>query len=300
MVVKVVRELLAQQGLVLETTSISLPPGGRPEVPLQAWPPTSRASTVALISYPDDPLSFGAGRLGDDCVAEAYRRHVPALSMGGYGGTTKIDTVVPDYMDGGFRLAEHLALLGCREIAVLVSEAGGREAELAVNGCRTAAVRHHRALVKGILPCSKAGRARDGLNSMAAIVPPESTKGGSSRPAGLVCIGRECLQAALDGRLPSGVSLSGGTAIVCLLEPGDTTAQALGLTAYEVNPERIGVWGAELIAKARPGRTPVEVIIPGELRIRGTAAKLENPRAVEHVASSNVLPIGGGVAEVSI
>jgi DNA-binding transcriptional regulator YhcF (GntR family) len=298
MVVKVVRELLAQKGLVLETTSILLPPG-RADVPLQAWPPTSRASTAALISYPDDPLSFGAGRLGDDCVAEAYRRHVPLLSMGGYAGTAKIDVVVPDYLDGGFRLAEHLTLLGCREIAVLVSEAGGREAELAVSGCRTAAARYRCSLVRAVLPCSS--EDREDLGSIGAFALSESTKGGSSCPTGLVCIGRECLRAVVDQRLPSGMRLSRGTAIVCLLEPGDATAQDLNLTAYEVNPERIGVWGAELIAKARPGRVPVEVIIPGGLRIRGTAA-LESADSVaaEPTKASNVLPAGGGVAEVSI
>jgi DNA-binding LacI/PurR family transcriptional regulator len=295
------RDRLAHLGHGLDTTTIPSD-AVRLDIPLKAWSAAIRSTTDGLIAYPRDPLSGGEGRLGDECVEEAFRRHVPMISLGGFSNAAKTDAVVPDYVAAGFRIAEHLALLGCAEIAVLLAEGSGREAEQVVNGCRTAAIRYRRPVFKTAIRATESPQVTDDqlIAKAAGLMGPD--KSGSSAAMGLICIGGVLLRALMRNQSLHGENLMLGAVTACVLEPGDTAAQEAGLTAYEVDPRRIGAWGADLVAAAKPGRTPVEIVIPGELKIRGTAARRAAVLGVGEVGreSGGARATEAGGAEVAI
>ncbi|HVP13728.1 MAG TPA: GntR family transcriptional regulator [Phycisphaerae bacterium] len=293
---------LAQGGHRLEVTALPYETAARGNISLKAWAPAVRASTAGLVAYPHNPLSGGSGRLGDDCMAEAYRRRVPMVSLGAFADTAKIDAVVPDYMEAGFRLAEYLALLGCTEITALSAGEEGREAKLVMNGCQTAAVRHGRSVTTSTISSMDWRGLLENQSPKRTAGQPESSKEDSSRAMGLVCIGSGCLRTLLENQSLRTAGILESAVIACIPEPGDTTAQEANLTAYEVDPQVIGVWAADLIVEARPGRVPIEVIIPGELKIRGRAARPQTTLRHSEAApdSRHISAVGGATSEMSI
>jgi DNA-binding LacI/PurR family transcriptional regulator len=217
-------------------------------------------------------LSGAVGQPSDELVAETLRRHVPVVVMGACGGEAKLNAIAPDYTDAGFRLCEHLYRVGCRTVVILRSELTGREAALVVGGCQAAAVRWGRRVTEvSLAPAADPeGPLQDLENRLVeheSLDGPES--GGRGQVAGLVCIGARALEVAiLDERL-AGLRRARRVAITSVSEPGDGAAEAAGITSYEVASGQIAGWAARLLAGTRPGQRPVEVIIPGTVRVRG-------------------------------
>lgn len=254
---------------------------GSPEIPLHCWPAATRSSTDGLIVYPRDPLSGHWGRLNEACLAEAWRRHVAVVVLGGVASVAKLDAAVPDFVDAGFRLTEYLIRLGCQEIRLLVTEEKTREARLVVSGCHAAGLRFNRPVHSVVLSERKEGGMTAKATAFLEMLGQAGTAPRRGIQAGLICVGRAATQVASASEAIGELRVRGNLAVACVLEAGDPMAGALGLTSYEVDPEKIAEWGVRLLLDSRPGHMPVEIIVPGEVVIRGPIGKKSPKRQAE-------------------
>lgn len=266
-----VRQMLTAKGHALESRLVE-PTGETGRLPLAGWAPSTRHATDGLICYPSEPLSSGVGLPGDELVAETLRRHVPVVVLGAGGRGAKLDAIVPDYTDAGFRLCEHLYRIGCRRVVILRSEAAGPETALVVGGCRAAALRWARRIAEVALP--QAGDRDRPLPDLETLLV-ECTAldgqehGGWGQVIGLVCVGTRALEGViLDGPFAAH-RRAGRVAITSVPEPGDVAAEAAGITSYDVAPGLMAGWATRLLIGSRPGQRPVEVIVPGTVQVRG-------------------------------
>lgn len=242
-----------------------LPDSGR--IPLSAWPGRERRAVNALFSIPIAPLGRARSRPSRDLVMEAYRRHVPIVLIGACPTDPKLNAVVPDYVDAGYRVTEHLCRLGCESIVAIHYESG-READFVLSGCRTAATRQGGEVIEskispsgGPLPSKSFG---DAVRESTA-----AHAGGSSAPAvGCVLIGADALEAFRTDSYLIRQWCQGQLAIACVPDAGDASAHDLGFTAYEIDAEPFAAWGVRLAAEAKPGQRPIEIVVPGTLRVR--------------------------------
>lgn len=241
------------------------------DIPLAAWPAETRHTTDNLLAYPYEPLSGSRGRFGEACLAEAFRRHVPTMVIGADSAYAKINAVVPDYADAGYRLCEYLLQLGVSSVMVLLNTGNSREANTVLNGSLTAGARHKRAVTKLVLRPERMLDAATDLTTIAesacgATVPYAD----SGHDVGVLCVGSEALRVALADERISRCHSSPRIAMACVLEPGDQTARSIGLTSYDVEPSHLVGWAAKILPQIRPGQRPIEVIVPGSLHVRRT------------------------------
>lgn len=254
---------LRVKGMRLDAAAVARFVDGR--VPLAGWPALRRRVTAALLSYPVDPLSGGWGRLHEDCVSEGLRRQVPMVVLAALSASAKTNAVAPDYGDAGFRLTDHLLQAGCGGVTILIS-AEGREANMVLAGAQTAGMRGGSAV--SIVAVREGEAPSSGLNGTLAASRDRSRPERGGLPAGILCVGSSVLRAvASDERLQTHLRKRSVLA-ACVSEPGDDSAAAAGLTTYEVDLQKIASWAARLVADSRPGQRPLEVLIPGELKIR--------------------------------
>lgn len=247
---------------------------------LHDWPITSRREAEGILTIPSSALGgCPIGHADASLWLEARRRRIPIVSLGAQAPDAKCHAVVPDFVDAGYQLAEHLFLLGCGSV-VAVGGRDCREAAAVANGCRTAADRHHGRFESRSLRDSNGNgvatlacvqsRVREAAERAAAI--------GGGPSVGMVLIGIEAFRFARSSDALLERWRQGEIAMVVLLDPGDTLAADMAMTSYEVPVERIAAWGVRLLVESTPGERPIEVLIPGELKIRNTISP-EAPRA---------------------
>ncbi|MFQ5429768.1 MAG: GntR family transcriptional regulator [Phycisphaerae bacterium] len=257
------RRAEAASGRVLrQFDSRSGPAAG--SVRLADWPSRSRRATDALFFIPRGPLDRPGDAVGEDLILEACRRRVPLLVLGAATDMPKLNAVVPDYVDAGYRLAEHVCRMGCR--AIIAAFAGrGREVDAVLTGCRTAAERYR------IRFDACRGERSSGKPAAEAILARLSASGsadGDGPSLGVVCIGAGMLAALRENHRVWRHRISGDLAVTCAADPADPAAESLGVTSYDVDPAPVAAWGTRLAGDLRPGQRPVEVVIPGRIRIR--------------------------------
>ena len=150
-----------------------------------------------------------------------------------------MNAVAPDFVDGGFRLAEHLFRLDCRTVIAVTNEVT-RETIATLNGVHTAAARFGGQVVESPMRMDDAGRSvitvgRDDMD----------------RTTGIILIGSAAIAAFLDdARLVA--EWNGGRWAVCALpDIGDPRAAQAGLTTYESDPGTVCRWAARLMNDAR-------------------------------------------------
>ncbi|MBN2560548.1 MAG: GntR family transcriptional regulator [Phycisphaerae bacterium] len=246
------------------------PADGSGAIPLAGWPTLTRHATDGILCYPSEPLSYGIGQLSEALVAETFRRHVPVVVQGARAPSAKLNAVVPDYVDAGFHLTDFLFRIGCENMIVLRSGTPGPEVAMILSGCRAAASRHHRSISEAVAPSDNDAPGLGGrLAALLDKAGQPRDDGGALPTTGVVCVGSAALEVAMANQALESLQSTGLLALVCVTEPGDGTAEAAGITSYEVNPKHITAWAARLLLEARPGQTPVEVIVPGSLRVRG-------------------------------
>lgn len=252
----------------------------REEVPLSAWAPGLRHATDGILACPDPPLCAARGQLSSDLILHAYRRHVPIVVLGAFAGHAKLNAAVPDYGDGGFRAAEHLFQAGCHEVHLLAIRQSGREAEALHAGCHTATARHHGELTRVVL-------RDDAAEQIQALMDGGSRNGGaqSRAPVGLLCAGGCVLDEVLRQPSVQRARNEGRAVLAAVLDLGDTTAERAGVTAYEFDADTLAHWAAKLLLESRPGQRPVEVYVPGILRIR-PAVSTGNREAAPRVTAA--------------
>jgi hypothetical protein len=238
-------------------------PSANNEIPLSAWPVSARRETSGVLCVPHDPLSAERGRLSDDLIAECWRRHVPVVVLGAGARSAKLHGVLPDYVDAGFRLSEHLIQLGCGRAVALFGSGAGQEAEQVYVGCQTSGARHRRSI----------GRVRVTTSAAEGNWANEVTRrtADGDAPVGLICIGGAAFEAAMSDRACTEARSQGRVVMVCILEPGDERAKLVDVTAYEVDVDAMSTWAVRVLTEARPGDRPVEVIVPGMLHVRASS-----------------------------
>ncbi len=253
-----------------------------------SWMTATRRVTDGLLCCPMHPLSGGSGHFGEDLVAEVLRRQVPAVVVGACAPSAKLNAVVPDYTDAGFRLTDHLYRLGCGAVVVVYRGGECREAAMVLSGCRTAATRFGGEMSELALPqdgrdgrtgpldliaSDPASRAVPGpVLPASRLVPSRSSCRGAHTAdtcLGVVCVGVDALMAVESDERMASLRASGHIAVVCVSEPGDRLTRDLGLTAFEWETDQMASWAARLLVEARPGDRPVEVVVPGRLEVRG-------------------------------
>jgi len=266
--VKVLAEQIAERGQGLRFVSAGGEKGTRRTL-VSAWPTSLRATTDALVFYPEEPLSGGVGTLDDEIVAEAYRRHVPMVAIGAFGPDARIGAVVPDYVDAGFRLAEYLVRIGSTAVCVILAAGKNRERELVLDGCRMAGVRYQRAIESVTLVGSDAAPELE--RRLSGDPGDRQTGREKGRRIGLICVGRRILEIVQGSPEIKRLRSDGQAAVTAMLEPADRLVGDTDITTYEVEPAAMTRWAARMISNARVGDRPLEISIRGSLRIRGGA-----------------------------
>jgi DNA-binding LacI/PurR family transcriptional regulator len=235
----------------------------RQDVPLSAWPAASRRATDGVLCYPPSPLSDGVGRLSTECVAELHRRHVPAVVIGATCTDAKLNSVVPDYSDAGFRLAEYLFNAGCTTAGFVASENGSREVELAWNAFQAAAVRHGR-------ECFRVNLSEEPFPNEISQIERRASSANDGQRLGLVCVGSPALRHVSKAADLTTRRSNGALLLTAAVEPGDPAAREAGVTSYDVDMSRMADWVVRLMIESRPGQKPVDIIVPGLVRVRET------------------------------
>ncbi|MBX3394563.1 MAG: GntR family transcriptional regulator [Phycisphaerae bacterium] len=258
-------------------------------VQLRDWTTAMRRCSEGILCIPGSPLSGQSGHISEGLMLEAHRRRVQIVVLGACASESKLNAVVPDFVDAGFRLCEHLYRLGC-DTVVAVHGFCGREVEAVINGCRTAAGRYSGSFKTCPLRSMEAGVATDmcidTCYSEAAAARDRGTVGPT---VGIVLIGLEALRFARANERLMKRWRSGEIALTTVLDPGDTLAADMEMTAYEIPTDRIAAWGIKLIGEVTSGQRPVEVLIPGVLKVRNSIS----PEA-PHAGSPRATAANGG------
>ncbi len=292
-------EELRQRAVACEARFEELPVRGTTpayEIQLQDWPAPMRITTGGLIFVTHAPLAGRGGHPGEDVIMEAYRRHVPLVLAGAMNGCHKINAVVPDYVDAGYRLGEHLYQVGCERV-VVVHGGRGRETDAVMSGCRSASTRYGRDMRECFLDAAADNGDASCRNGFLA--------GPGNRlesRVGVVCIGAGALKAVRQDSSFAAAWAGGRVGLACVVDPGQTIARDEEITSYEVAASQIARWALWLISAAPSGRRPVEMIIPGRLEIRRTIARATDDAldAVEGGWPESAMPSSARMAEVAI
>ena len=209
---------------------------------LRDWPSTQRGKTAGLFMIAEHSLSAPFeidGRL----LAQAQRRQTNMVVVGGCAESPKLNACTVDFVDAGFRLAEHLMRLGCRSVE-LRTTIHSRETDAVRCGARTASARY------GVEVTDVAHEDQ-----------------------GLILVGSAALDAFMHDAEATAKWRAGKLAVVCIADLGDALPSEQGITAYETSTEDLAPWAAKLMQEARPGSRPVEYLVPGRLEIRHTLGK---------------------------
>ncbi|GJQ26292.1 MAG: hypothetical protein HBSAPP02_13240 [Phycisphaerae bacterium] len=212
-----------------------------------------------VFCIPADPLGMMQGEPTMDLLAEVLRRQLAFVQVGAPSSAGKVCTVVPDYVDAGFRLAEYLYLRGCTRVAMLASALGSSALNQVLTGAQTCAARSGRVAVS----CE--------IASPPALV--RIASGGSAEPIGVIAIGA-ALKAVLNDASMVAARRGKRMVMAALGEPCETQAVAAKVTSYDVDATRLTNWAAKLAMEHRAGQRPVEIIVPGQLCVRDGGAGL--------------------------
>ncbi|MFQ5501815.1 MAG: GntR family transcriptional regulator [Phycisphaerae bacterium] len=241
------------------------PPSASDPIQLSDWPSALRRKTDGLFYVPDGVLEHRKGLLSEELLLEATRRQVPILVLGGTEDSCKINAVLPDYLDAGYRLTEHVLRLGCRT-QLVVDRCTGRELEAIRAGCRTAASRYGGRL-RECGPTLSGEETTTWLERECVAAASTNSHDGEPKRIGVLLIGVCALADALANDDLMRQWRAGDIEITCISHPGDSTPSTHGITTYEVDVARIASWGARLMSEQIAGHRPVELFIPGTLRV---------------------------------
>jgi DNA-binding LacI/PurR family transcriptional regulator len=202
-----------------------------------------------------DGLALFGFRPSSALLASTSREHVPLVMVNNQHGQIRTAAVLVDYAQGAFELCQHLIYLGYNEIRLCVDPAMMPAAGMAETGYRAAMQRN------GLTPGELAGTKTvfDAGSALAG--------GDGNQPTGVICVGSEVaasVMKAVEARTGGPVS------VCCIPEPCDTAALRQPITTYEVKPDQIAQWVADLLTSASPTRWQRIVIVPGTVIDRGS------------------------------
>jgi hypothetical protein len=193
---------------------------------------------VVLGATPDEVL-----------MSELIRRHIPTILVGGSADAPRVHQVVSDDGDAGFRVTEHLAQMGFKDIRVVGDDT--TMSDRVYSGYH-AACKRRRLKTPAPVSLEEAATVARRRDDVALIV------------VGAAAIESLCALAPESERK---------AAIAGVVEPGLRAAEQNDITAYEVAMDRIAEWVVRLLCDARTGQPPVQVVVPGRLVIRASSAQ---------------------------
>ncbi|MCB9853953.1 MAG: GntR family transcriptional regulator [Phycisphaerales bacterium] len=223
---------------------------------LNDWPADARSDTHGLFVTMPRALS-DRNDLDEELILHACRRQTPVVAVGACAASAKLNAVAPDFVDGGFRLAEHLLRVGC-DVVRTVTTQQNRETAAVLNGARTAAARFGGQI------------AQFDLTKSTAISNGNGNGNTEDQTVGLMLIGSDAIRAFLADKHARHAWEQGIIAVACFPDVGDESTAGDKLTAYECDAGTIARWACRLMNDTRPGRRPVEFLIPGMLHVRET------------------------------
>ncbi len=194
----------------------------------------------------------------DDLVADLHRRHLPLVLISNCHDRIKALTVLPDYSQGVFELAQHMIQLGHHRLQVLIDETLYPAAASAAMGYRAAMQRY------GLRPV-EAVRANASLDWARLLGAPD-------RATGLVCVGGGIAIEACRRAADAGLAVPTALSVSCIPDAGDGRMNEHSITTYEIPADAVAYWAAELLVSAAPAQPPRLVIVPGQLKDRGSVA----------------------------
>ncbi len=267
------------QGLKENGDKLTLHNGGSQPgaASLNDWPADMRSETDGLFITMPRALSEPSD-IDDELILHACRRQTPIVAVGTCAASAKLNAVAPDFVDGGFRLAEHLLRVGC-DVVRVVTARQTRESMAVINGARTAAARFGGQVTQVALDGSPALERSNG-NGHAA----------EGHTLGLMLIGSESIRAFLADPSARQSWEHGVIAVACFPDVGDESTAAASMTAYEGDAGTMSRWACRLMNDTRPGRRPVEFLIPGMLHVRETIRSSAPRHATQQQESSGRLP----------
>lgn len=222
-------------------------------------PAGDRRTVDGVFCLPADPLGAIQGEPTMDMLGEVLRRQLAFVQIGVHPGAAKVCSVVPDYVDAGFRLAEYLYLRGCARVVVLASALGSSALNQVLTGAQTCAAR--------------TGRGAISCESVSPTVLMRLAAGSGAEPIGVIALGA-ALKVILNDASIAAARRGKRIAMAALGEPCDAQAAAANVTSYDVDAARLTSWAAKLAMEHRAGQRPVEIIVPGRLCVRDGGAGL--------------------------
>ncbi|GMU22623.1 MAG: hypothetical protein AMXMBFR13_27080 [Phycisphaerae bacterium] len=205
-----------------------------------------------------------AARPSDELLSCLNRRHLPMVMVNNYHERLKTPTVLIDYGHGAFEICQYLIQLGHTRIELQADQGLLPAARSADIGYRAAMQRYN----------LRAQPMRVG-DPNAATSP--SLTDPTKRPTALICVGASLAVQAVQAAREPRPSDSAPPSVAAIAEPGDDRLAREAVTAYEVLPERIVCWVAELLSSASAGRPPRTIIVPGQVHERGSATPPAHP-----------------------
>ncbi|MBN1488629.1 MAG: GntR family transcriptional regulator [Phycisphaerae bacterium] len=189
-------------------------------------------------------------------LADLLRRHMHLVLVNIQSDHVQANCVVGDYAAGTFHLCEHLIALGHRDVQLLVDSAlmpCGAVAELGY----LAAMRRH-----GLSP-----RRAVSANPVSAD---PSFFGGRGAPRALLCVGAAMAQAARQEASRTERHIPRDLSLAVVTGSGETMADRLGLTSYDIDDSKVIGWALELLNRNPADRRPQMIVVPGSVVDRGS------------------------------
>ncbi|MFQ5411755.1 MAG: GntR family transcriptional regulator [Phycisphaerae bacterium] len=260
------RREVTRRGHGLEEISLT-PARGSVPIRMADWPSSLRRKTDGLFCVTGGFPEGAQDRFSEELLFETARRQVPIVRVGAPEESCKVNAVVPDYVDAGYRLTEHALRMGCK--TQLVVDAGaGRAVEAIRSGCRTASARYGGRLRENTAtPCG--GETADWLERECTAAMSSFVGSGETPSIGVLLVGPVALSVALANDSLMRRQRAGEIAITCVADQIHPAIVDLGITTYEVEVERITSWAARLMIDHIMGQRPIELLVPGSVKIRG-------------------------------
>ena len=263
------------------------------QVGLAEWPAAMRRDARAVLFVSPDPLGGKAAAPSAELLGELHRRQVPVILVGSMGDAERVNAVVPDYADAGYRVAEYLIQSGCDAILPVVAAGCGRETEIALTGMHAAAARYGRAVAARV--------AAEHFKTDVTVMAGAGRTPGDPARIGVVCLGSAALRAVQARRDADGAAAAAAMVLSAIFAPGDAPATTQGVTTYEFDAARLATRAIEMIAETRVGVRPREVYMPGALRPRSLGpVRSERPFQGNLTAAREPAAMPRELAEVAV
>ncbi|MEE8170510.1 MAG: GntR family transcriptional regulator [Phycisphaerae bacterium] len=186
-------------------------------------------------------------------MAGLLRRQIPLVAYGGECDATRVNAVMADDAEAGFRLTEHLVQLGYRRVHVIGSDDVAGALHRVMTGYHAACRRRQ------IQPQPPKDRAS---------LPRMMSEGASDA---MIAVGPRTAQDAVH--FMRSTTPPHRPALACLTDPGDKFAEQQRVTSYDVPMERVADWIVRLLHEFRPGQPPVQVVVPGRVMVRDSTRR---------------------------